>query len=71
VVRHRLLVVVFWLAVFAAGVATAGKESGRLSQDFATPGAPSYPVNQAILHTYGAGGDGLWGATSARGGELR
>jgi RND superfamily putative drug exporter len=58
VVRHRLLVALFWLAVFAAGAATADKVSGRLSQDFATPGVPSYPVNQAILRTYGTGGDG-------------
>jgi RND superfamily putative drug exporter len=58
VVRHRLLVAVFWLVVFVAGAATASKVSGRLSQDFSTPSAPSYPVNQAILRAYGSGGDG-------------
>jgi RND superfamily putative drug exporter len=58
VLGHRLLVRLFWLVVFAAGAATADRVSGRLSQDFATPGAASYPVNQAILHSYGTGGDG-------------
>ena len=58
VVRHRLAVGVFWLVVFLAGAASAGRVSGRLSQDFATPGAASYPVNRAILNAYGTGGDG-------------
>ncbi len=58
VLRHRLTVALVWLAVLAAGVATAGKVSGRLSQEFSVPSAPSYRVNQQILATYGTGADG-------------
>jgi RND superfamily putative drug exporter len=58
VLRHRLAVALVWLAVLAAGVATASKVSGRLSQEFSVPSAPSYTVNRQILATYGTGGDG-------------
>jgi putative drug exporter of the RND superfamily len=58
VLHHRLAVALVWLAVLAAGVATASKVSGRLSQEFSVPSAPSYKVNQQILATYGTGGDG-------------
>jgi putative drug exporter of the RND superfamily len=58
VLRHRLAVALVWLVVLTVGVATASKVSGRLSQEFSVPSAPSYPVNQQILATYGSGGDG-------------
>jgi RND superfamily putative drug exporter len=55
--RHRLAIGLFWLAVLAVGVVTAGSVSGRLSTDFSLPGAKSYEANQAILRLYGNGGD--------------
>jgi RND superfamily putative drug exporter len=59
VLRHKLLVGLFWLVVFVAGGATASKVSGRLSQDFALPGSKSYDANQAILRAYGNGGNSM------------
>src|SRR5215472_9890647 len=58
VVRHKLLVVVFWLAVLVAGGAAASGLGGRLSQEVAIPGAAGYEANQQILRLYGNGGDG-------------
>lgn len=55
--RHRLPVGLCWLAVLVVGVATAGSVSGRLTTDFSLPGADSHKANQAILRTYGNGGD--------------
>jgi hypothetical protein len=42
VLRHKLAVVIFWLVVLAAGGAAAAKLPGRLSAQFALPGAASY-----------------------------
>jgi putative drug exporter of the RND superfamily len=53
--RHRLAVGLFWLAVLVVGMASAGSVSGRLSTDFALPGAKSYEADQAILRLYGNG----------------
>jgi RND superfamily putative drug exporter len=55
--RHRLAVGLFWLAVLVVGMASAGSVSGRLSTDFALPGARSYEANQAILRLYGNGAE--------------
>ncbi|MCI0690028.1 MAG: MMPL family transporter, partial [Sporichthyaceae bacterium] len=59
VLRHKLLVGLLWLAVLVAGGATASKVSGRLVQDFSMPGQASYEANQAILRTYGNGGEAV------------
>ena len=40
--RHKLAVAVFWLAVLSAGAVASAKLSGRLSAQFALPGAASY-----------------------------
>ena len=58
VLRHRLAVAVFWLVVLATGAAASVKLSGRLSAQFALPGAASYQASQQILRIYGNGGPG-------------
>ena len=58
VLRHKLAVAVFWLVVLAAGGVASAKLSGRLSAQFALPGAASYQANQQILRLYGNGGNG-------------
>src|SRR6266702_4536874 len=42
VLRHKLLIGLFWLVVLLVGGATASKVSGRLSQEFSLPGSKSY-----------------------------
>src|SRR6266540_2420299 len=59
VLRHKLLVALFWLAVLLPGAIATGHVAGRLSQQFALPGQKAYEANQAILHTYGNGGEQL------------
>ncbi|HUY48608.1 MAG TPA: MMPL family transporter [Streptosporangiaceae bacterium] len=58
VLRHRLAVVMVWLAVLVAGAAASARLSSRLSAQFALPGAASYQANQQILRLYGNGGNG-------------
>src|SRR5690348_8636149 len=58
VLCHKLAVAVFWLVVLAAGGAASAKLSGRLSAQFALPGAASYQASQQILRIYGTGGPG-------------
>ena len=58
VLRHKLAVAVFWLVVLAAGGAASAKLSGRLSGQFALPGAAGYQASQQILRIYGNGGPG-------------
>ena len=41
VLRHKLVVAVFWLAVLAMGVVASARLPGRLSAQFALPGAAS------------------------------
>ena len=57
VLRHKGVVLVFWLVVLVAGGAASAKLSSRLSPSFALPGAASYQANQQILRTFGNGGD--------------
>jgi putative drug exporter of the RND superfamily len=56
VLRHRLLVVLVWLAVAVAGGATTTTTVDRLSYDFALPGQPAYETNEAIAEQFGGGG---------------
>jgi putative drug exporter of the RND superfamily len=58
VLRHKLSVALFWIAVLAAGAVASAHLSGRLSGQFALPGSPSYQANQQILRVYGNGGNG-------------
>ena len=58
VLRHKLAVAVFWLAVLAAGAAASANLAGRLSAQFALPGAAGYQASQHILRLYRNGGPG-------------
>ena len=58
VLRHKRVVVLFWMAVLAVGVVASARLSGRLSAQFALPGAASYQADQQILRDYGNGGPG-------------
>jgi RND superfamily putative drug exporter len=58
VLAHKLLVVVFWLVVLAAGADALTGLGHRLSQQITLPGAAGYEANQHILRLYGNGGDG-------------
>jgi RND superfamily putative drug exporter len=58
VLRHKVLIVLFWLAVFACGVFASSEVGDRLSQDFSFPGEPGYEANVDILEKYGNGGPG-------------
>jgi RND superfamily putative drug exporter len=58
VLRHKLAVVLFWLAALVAGAAAASGLGARLSQQVTLPGAAGYQVNQRILRLYGNGEPG-------------
>jgi putative drug exporter of the RND superfamily len=55
VLRHKLTVTLFWLAVVAAGVMTIGGTTHRLTNTFAMPGQ-AYRVDSQIAREYGNGG---------------
>jgi putative drug exporter of the RND superfamily len=55
VLRHKLLVTVFWLAVVAAGVMTIGGTTHRMTNTFAMPGQ-AFRVDSQIAREYGNGG---------------
>jgi RND superfamily putative drug exporter len=59
VLRHKRLVVLFWLTVTAAGLAATPTLSSHLSQQFTLPGRAGYEANLAILRSYGNGGGTL------------
>lgn len=58
VVRHRRLVLVFWLVMFVAGGVAAGRVTNRLAANFSLPGQPGYETALKIQHVYGSAGDG-------------
>jgi len=58
VLRHKLLVVLCWLAIAAAGFVTLSSTTHRLSTDFALPGQPGYVADQQIDALYHNGGGG-------------
>ena len=55
VLRHKLLVTFFWLAVVAAGVLTISGTTHRMTNNFAMPGQ-AFRVNSQIAREYGNGG---------------
>jgi RND superfamily putative drug exporter len=57
VLRHRRLVIVFWLVVLVAGGMASGQVQKRLKLDFSLPGQPGYETAVRIQHLYGNGGD--------------
>jgi uncharacterized membrane protein YdfJ with MMPL/SSD domain len=54
--RHKLAVLGFWLAVLLVGLVLAPTVSQRLSTNFSLPGQRGYQANLAIAETYGSGG---------------
>jgi RND superfamily putative drug exporter len=56
VLRHRRLVMLFWLVMFVVGGFAAGKTADRLTLDFSLPGQPGYETEKQILETYDNGG---------------
>src|SRR5437868_127268 len=55
ILRHKLLVAMFWLTVTIVGILTVARASGALSKSFSSPGQESADTNAAILRTYGIG----------------
>ncbi len=55
VLRHKLLVVLFWAAVTAAGIATVGGTTHRMTNSFAMPGQ-AFRVDSQIARQYRNGG---------------
>ena len=56
VLRHRRLVMVFWLLMFAVGIGAASQVTDRLTVDFSLPGQPGYETEKQLLDTFGNGG---------------
>src|SRR5262249_10666752 len=56
VLRHRLMVAVFWLAAAVAGYATISHTTARLSANFSLPGEPGYETDARIMTLYHNGG---------------
>src|SRR4051794_14418977 len=56
VLRHRRLVMVFWLLMFVVGGIAAGQTSKRLVVDFSLPGQPGYETEKQLLATFHNGG---------------
>ncbi len=56
VLAHKRLVVVAWLVLAVAGLATVGTTTNRLTESFALPGQPGYETNALIDRVYGTGG---------------
>jgi RND superfamily putative drug exporter len=57
VLRHRRLVMLAWLVVLLAGVATLSTTTKRLSTQFKLPNEPSYIADSKITALYHSGGD--------------
>ena len=56
VLRHRKLVMLFWLVMLVVGGVAAGRTADRLTVDFSLPGQPGYETEKQILDIYGNGG---------------
>src|SRR6187200_3631683 len=57
VLRHKRLVLGFWIAVTVASFATIGPAGSALSQQFNVPGREGFETNEELAAIYGAGGD--------------
>ena len=55
VLRHKLVVALFWLVIAAAGVLTIGGTTHRMTNSFAMPGQ-AFKVDNRIAASYGNGG---------------
>ena len=54
--RHKLLVVLFWVAMFGIGAYASTQTSKRLVVDFSLPGQPGYETETRLLETFDNGG---------------
>jgi len=54
VMRHRLIVSLFWLVTFVLGGIAAGQLSDRLTLDFSLPGQPGDNAENQLIESYGA-----------------
>lgn len=57
ILSHKLLVVLFWAVVTAASFASVSSAVNALSFQISVPGREGFETNQAILRTYGSGGN--------------
>ena len=57
VLRHKRLVLGFWIAVTVASFAAIGPAGSALSQQFNVPGREGFETNEELAAIYGAGGD--------------
>ena len=55
--RHRKLVVLAWIVLAAAGVATLSSTTGKMTHSFATPGTPGYNANHRMMQRFGIDGN--------------
>ncbi|MDQ1687138.1 MAG: putative drug exporter of the superfamily, partial [Frankiaceae bacterium] len=53
VLRHKALVVVFWVVILVAGVVASGKATKRLTIDFSLPGQPGQKAVDQIQAEFG------------------
>jgi RND superfamily putative drug exporter len=53
VLRHRFLVVAFWVATLAFGIPNLERASGAFAQTFSVPGREGFETNERILREYG------------------
>ena len=53
VMRHRLVVSLFWLTMFVCGILAAGQLGDRLTFDFSLPGQPGDTAEKQLMETYG------------------
>ncbi len=56
VLRHKLIVALFWVGMTVIGMITVSRSTAALSKQFSEPGREGYETNQTILRTYGTGG---------------
>ena len=57
VLRHKRLVIGFWVAVTIAAFAAIGPAGSSLSQQFSVPGREGFETNRELAAIYGNGGD--------------
>jgi RND superfamily putative drug exporter len=55
--RHRRVVVLFWLLVTAAGIVSSGAAFKAFSDQYSVPGREGYETNAAITREFGNGGN--------------
>jgi putative drug exporter of the RND superfamily len=53
ILRHKLLVVVAWIVLSGASIATIGQLGPRLDYTYTTPGEPGYEANLEITERFG------------------